>query len=1307
MRPPPKPPPDLDRQNKPKLRSAKTGMPAMTSGTKRPPSKKLCLPTTVNKSPVKTSKSRSPTTPTTVGSVLDLVSDPDTWNSIHDDYFKNQPRHTGPMRVPMLVMPPKPQPVNTPPDVTKHVENNGMSVDNDPKGTSKRASTQQNAVRVLAPLDSYAEVSTVSKTLVKHMGLESTIQAPPADEAQELEGFVPSLSVNRIGTVELALATVGKVVQHRFEVVNNDDGIVVGMDLFPTLGFYIGGVPTRFPEAVPGQVEAEMAHDAEEFLHPKPKPWTVEDMIDTEERDWLLQAIEPAIRANDEIDQSQPACPTIAEATMFIPLTQQYCYRHQYRTPSAAEEALNQCVEKWIKLGHIEPGDQNADFNSPLLVAPKKDAEGKWKDWRICMDMRGINALMITQAEFQERMPTVAELLQQVEGFTHASAIDLSKAYQQLPIAPQDRIKTTFTFKGKKWQWARWPYGLTPATVKFQKVMEIALEGIDGVVVYVDDLLVVSNGNAKDHAKKVKQVMDRLNQHGLKINRGKSHFGFKEVLMLGHKVAGNHRTADPLKIQKVFEWPEPTSSKGIERLLGFTNFLREYIPKYASITAPLEKLKKVKKFNMSADEVKAFRKLKQEVLGCATLSTPDPNLPFHVATDACQSGLGAVLYQEQANGKRKYIQFAATSLKGAQLNYPATKRELLGMVFALNQFHTWIFGQKFVVYTDHKALTALHTKSQLSYTLANWLDVILRYDFEVRHRPGVDMVVPDALSRIYSDTPVAKRVRALREKLKLAASKKKTKTDRIVDQLRLREEVRKIAGEAVEMTFGDDSEDSQSATLHQPIAIDEIPSYPDKELKKFIAERHLKVELPVPDRFNYLQEVHSEGHFGAESLFEEAWHQGFFWEGMRKQCREIVSLCKPCIQYNISRQGFHPIMSLAADNAWDHVAFDVAGPFPASKAGNQYALIMVDVKSRFLVTRALPNLKKETMAQVLYEVFATFGPPKIMQSDNGVEFINSVVRKLVKAAGIDHRKVATYNPRANGLAERFVKTVKAVLNKKLSGESPNWDLVLPGATLAINKKDNKTSKTAPFTLFFGRQANAWNDYKVAKFLTDAELGLFEAIEEIEDEVPARGMNSNQTRQTVQPMVQAVVDAQQEKSGNAINQKRKVITRTYPVGAMVFLWNENRQAKAEPYWMGPMTVARNDKQSRTYTLLDIDGEPLRGKGKKPRSVPVSKLKWISDTSVDLLTDKGKKVSAAAPRGVLKDVIETKQTADGTTLYLVKWKDPDEDDTWLTAEAFDDPACLVEFYKRKGTRGRKVRFTHKDTMYVGNTEPKHKV
>ena len=111
-----------------------------------------------------------------------------------------------------------------------------------------------------------------------------------------------------------------------------------------------------------------------------------------------------------------------------------------------------------------------------------------------------------------------------------------------------------------------------------------------------------------------------------------------------------------------------------------------------------------------------------------------------------------------------------------------------------------------------------------------------------------------------------------------------------------------------------------------------------------------------------------------------------------------------------------------------------------SKSQNVYVVILVDVKSRFLVTRAVPNLQMSTISRALYEIFSIFGPPGALQHDNGTEYVNELVEQLLAHdhAGVNDRRISSRNPRANGLAETaFVK------KKVLNGEFNDWDAALP------------------------------------------------------------------------------------------------------------------------------------------------------------------------------------------------------------------------------------------------------------------------
>ena len=105
-----------------------------------------------------------------------------------------------------------------------------------------------------------------------------------------------------------------------------------------------------------------------------------------------------------------------------------------------------------------------------------------------------------------------------------------------------------------------------------------------------------------------------------------------------------------------------------------------------------------------------------------------------------------MVLQQEVKGRTNFIVFASKALAKAQLNYSATKRELLAVVFALQRLRQYLYGVHFVLKTDHKALSFMFTQQKLSHAVADWLDVLLDYNFTVEHCPGVLMTLPDALS---------------------------------------------------------------------------------------------------------------------------------------------------------------------------------------------------------------------------------------------------------------------------------------------------------------------------------------------------------------------------------------------------------------------------------------------------------------------------------------------------------------------------------------------------------------------------------
>jgi transposase InsO family protein len=1067
--------------------------------------------------------------------------------------------------------------------------------------------------------------------------------------------------VRRIGRVDLIISCGEHQLIHKFEVLESEDPMLIGIDIFAKLGFYVGNVPTQYPGPRTGKKARQRAARAEALLRTRSKPWSLEHAHAQPDLEIIDAVIRSQLRTNAALDQSQPACPSIPESTLHLPMAldddpaaarQARTFVRQYPLNKAALSAVDAQIQKWFDMYCIEPADSRVEFNSPMMAASKKDGEGGKTSWRTCFDLRHINVLLSAFGKppsSNARVPRIEELLERAQGFDYASCLDLSSAYQQMMIAPEDRYKLAFTWNNRKYQWRRWPFGLCHATAQFQKIMEKVLEGIDGVLIYVDDVAILSNGSAEEHAERVSEVLKRMNEHSLRLNQDKCHFGFKRIVMLGHQLSGDEQSVDPDKVKQTIEWPTPKTAKEIMRFLGFTNFVRSYIPNYAQLAHELEALRSAKgKFELNEAQKLSFENLKAAISEGTVLSSPRDDLPFFVSCDASQFGMGAVLYQEEkredGSTERRFIAFASKSLNGAQQNYPATKRELLGVVFALRSFSHWILGERFILYTDHMALTTMFTTRHQSYVIANWLDVLLEYDFEVRHRPGIQMILPDALSRLFQP-PTAPESEAFAAQLADEAA---------IEGIRVR-----------------------------AFSVQDKVRAPNLAMKEFVKERMNKETITnTEEQLDFVRSFHTSGHFGASSLFDKVWEEGYFWDGLRKQCDEVVATCHNCLQYSVKRHGFHPIRSLRADSPWDHVAVDCAVELPTSDRGNRHILIVVDVATRYAVTRPLPDLKEHTVARALFEIFTVFGPPKALQSDNGTEFVNKVLKDLLQSAGVDKRMVAGYNPQANGLAERFVRTLKTVLKKKLEGNMSRWDDALPGATLAINTKDHELLKTAPFTLFFARGANAWTDYEVQRLgLTRDPEATRDALELRPEEVQRLVDQNKAFNEQVRAPVREAAHERQDRRNEGTDARRNTIqpgSKEIKPGTLVYIIDQSEDSKSKwaPNHVGPFLVKRQSKRNLTFWLDNLSGKTL------PTCFPIHHLLFVEDTTLPVFTQDGKPL-VKGKKDEVQMISDDRTTDDGDTEYLISWRDNKKKNEWVKASFFaQGAATLINYHRKEG-------------------------
>ena len=211
-------------------------------------------------------------------------------------------------------------------------------------------------------------------------------------------------------------------------------------------------------------------------------------------------------------------------------------------------------------------------------------------------------------------------------------------------------------------------------------------------------------------------------------------------------VSGECLEADPDKLSVVQTWPCPESVSDVRKFLGFVNFFRRFIERFAAISRPLEELTgKYAQFCWTPACQRAFDRLRQALVSAPVLRLPDTNKLFRVVTDASDVAIAGVLMQRGEESLWHPVAYTSRRLRPEEVNYHANERETLAMVHALRVWKTYLF-RKFELVTDNQAVTYLFFKKDVSKREARWLDFLANFDICLVHRSG-KLNQADPLSR--------------------------------------------------------------------------------------------------------------------------------------------------------------------------------------------------------------------------------------------------------------------------------------------------------------------------------------------------------------------------------------------------------------------------------------------------------------------------------------------------------------------------------------------------------------------------------
>jgi hypothetical protein len=924
-------------------------------------------------------------------------------------------------------------------------------------------------------------------------------------------------------------------------------------------------------------------------------------------------------------------------------------------------------LNEWLDAGIVEPCRPNGLFNSPLIAVAKKDNDGKPTKTRVCMDVRRINQHMPNNTN-QFEIPNIQDIFTRIkQKGTIFAKVDLKNAYFSFKISEASSHVLLFNFKGKTYRWVGCCFGLRPITSVFSSVMNILFSDMPNVEVYIDDLCLVSS-SVSDHCELVKEVLRRLTNANLKIGIEKCSWFRSSIYLLGFVVGPHVSKVDMRRLSNIDHWGPCKSAKQVKQLAGVISYLRPHIPNLSKLMAPIDALRNDPDAGSkwTTEHTERLEIIKKVLLSEALLTAPDMNKKFYLECDASLYAVAVILTQRDDQGRTVYVAMLSKSLTKSQQNWPVLRRELYAVLFGLVRLRPLLYGHPEIeVMTDHRALIYIYTCKCPTRVIQNYMEILNEYpQLQFTHIKGLDNILPDKLSRLYEP---------LEDHTELAGDSDKKIA-------KLQKNIMRSKG-SKKRFIGNKKQAEHSVTKHKVIYnTDKNLNVLATKIKEGHYESVSYVAPPDNEREKLLRETHDFGHFGAASIVKKLHEEGIHWTGLYDDAKAICTSCMECARHNVVQKGYHELRNVVAYGPFDHVGIDFLGPLSPTNQGNVYILVVYDICTRFIITRALPNKQTDTVARALATIFCDFGVVQILQSDNGREFKSALMSELGKALGVNLRYSTAFHARGNGASESGVKNILNTLRKMVSEHIYDWDSVLPGTQLAINTKIRYRTESAPFQLMFARPLNRFVDYEDPK---------------IKNNLPEKPMTLKELRKKAEIMNQVVFPAVNQRTQRIIEEQAKRFNKHhkithFQVGDWVMVRLPHRASKLEAAYDGPYQVVQ--KKRSTYVLKDDMNELLH------RDYVPSELKLVAiDESI-------------IEQEVFEvDEIRAHRGPEHNREYLVKWKTFGETaNSWETAASFNNPQTIRKYWAkiRKYELLEKKRQAQENDTASSNSSSKRK-
>ncbi|PAA63041.1 hypothetical protein BOX15_Mlig004385g20 [Macrostomum lignano] len=842
-------------------------------------------------------------------------------------------------------------------------------------------------------------------------------------------------------------------------------------------------------------------------------------------------------------------------------------------------------------------------YISPILLVKKKPESPQAKPvYRLCVDFRDLNQILVPE---RQCMPRIPDLLAKLKGSEYFTTLDMAQAFFQVALEEESQKYCGIsTPDGQTYVFTRAPMGLQTSPAALSRAASLILQGINRVSTYVDDLLVF-NETFEDHLETLKATLEALGKYGMKLKLQKCKFAKPTITFLGHKIDKNGIQIDRALVDKVQKVPKPQNVTQLRCFLGLCNFFRKHVPNYAKKAKPLTDLLKgtpntkaqasKTPLKWTEEATQTFEDMKKWIAEDLRLTHPDFNKQFIVSSDASTKGIGAMLSQKDETGKEKPIAFTSRQLREAETRYAVTHLELLAVFYAFKTFEQFLYAAQIptLLRIDHAPLRGLLTgKTLRNNQVLRWLLYLQQFQMQIEYVPGASTkhAVPDALSRLYEDQETPINFVTIKHPIPhLQALKEAQAEDPFCQGIRALWEQKPM--------------DDSLAMRYKRHIQRHLSDYADIHgIIHRTADHTQQIVLPFKYRETICHSLHAlplAAHLGFDKTLERI-RRHYFWISMVSDIRTFCQDCMDCAK-NKSGQLHKGLIQMPEIpmKPMDKLSVDLVGPMVPTKIRNEtvtHILTILCCFSKFAFAFPIPDLSAETTAETLFQVFCMFGIPMEISTDNGKNFTASLLAEALEILGVKHIFSSTYHPQANHV-ERLHSTLHNML-RHYTAENPNeWHKYLSATIYAYNTAKQSSSTYSPFELVFAR-----------KPLMPTELTTQLNLVRYMDE-PSYAARMQEAITLARDIARHHLKVAQEKNTGRANKNR--MAPTLAIGTRVMLQIPMRQGKHQAKFTGPYEIVK--RNSVTSVMIRKIDDPTQ----EPFQVHTDRLKPIASPTPKVL------------------------------------------------------------------------------------------